>query len=131
MPARRERPGLRLAIANDASNDQVWIVERRAKGVGKRIAQFPAFMYRPRRFRRHMARNAARERELRKEPLHPFFIGQDLRIDFAVSSLEVCISNQTRTAMPRSGNIDHIEVVLFDLPVQVHVNEVEAGVVPQ
>ena len=61
--------GFRLAVADDAGNDQIGIVESGAIGVGQRIAQLAAFMNRARRFRRHMAGNAVGPGELAKQPL--------------------------------------------------------------
>ena len=61
MPARRQRPGFRLAVADDAGDDQIGIVERRAIGVRDGVAQFAAFVDRAGRLRRHMARECRRE----------------------------------------------------------------------
>ena len=64
MPGRRERAGLGLAVADDAGDDQVGIVECGAIGVHQRVAELAALVDRARRFRRGMARNAAGKREL-------------------------------------------------------------------
>ena len=61
MPRGGERPCLRLAVADDAGHDQVGIIKGGAVGVHERVTQFAALMYRSRRFRRGMARDAARE----------------------------------------------------------------------
>ena len=76
MPARRQRSGLRLAVADDAGDDQIGIVEGRAVGMREGIAEFAAFMDRARRLRRDVARDAAGERELREEALHALFVGE-------------------------------------------------------
>jgi hypothetical protein len=91
------------------------------------IAEFAAFVYRTRRLRRHVARDAAGERELGEQALHALFVAGDVRINFTVSSLEVGIRDQAGPAMPRAGNVDHVEVVLLDHPVQVNVDEIETG----
>ena len=72
-----------------------------------------------------MARNAAGERELGEEALHALFVGGDVRIDLAVGPLEVGVRDQARPAMPGAGDVDHVEVVLLDQPVQVDVDEVQ------
>src|SRR5262249_52483985 len=59
MPARRQRSGFRFAVADDAGNDQIGIVERRSVGVRDGIAEFAALLYRTGRLRRHMARYVA------------------------------------------------------------------------
>ena len=71
VPARRQRSGFRLAVADDAGDDQIGVVERRAIGVRQRIAELAAFVDRTRRLRRDVARDAAGKRELREQPLHP------------------------------------------------------------
>ena len=48
MPGRRERPGLRFAVADDARDDQLGVVERRAEGMAQRIAELAAFVDRSR-----------------------------------------------------------------------------------
>ena len=63
MPRGRERPGLRLAVADHHGDDQIGIVERGAEGVREAIAEFAALMNRARRFRRAMTADAARERK--------------------------------------------------------------------
>ena len=127
MPARRQRPGFRLAIANDTGNDQVRVVESGAVGVRQSVAKLATFVNRARRFRRHMTWDPAWERELGEESLHPLLVLRDVRIDFAISALKICICDYTGAAMPWAGNIDHIQVVIPDQPIQMNVDEVQAG----
>ena len=51
VPARRERPRLRLAVADDARDDEIGIVEHRAERVAERITQLAALMDRARALR--------------------------------------------------------------------------------
>ena len=74
MPARRERPGLRFAVADDAADEQVGVVEHRAVRVHERVAELAALVDRARRLRRDVARNAARERELPEQPAQPVLV---------------------------------------------------------
>src|SRR5689334_18129085 len=127
MPARRQRAGLRLAVTDDARNDQVRVVEGRSIGVRNGVAELTSLMDRSGRFRRDMAWNAAGKRELSEQALHPLLVGGDVRINLAVSALEVGVCDQTRPAMARAGNVDHVEVMLLDDPVEVDVNEIQAG----
>ena len=60
VPAGGERAGFRFAIAHDAGDEQVGIVERRAEGVGQRVAQLAAFVDRAGRLRRDVARECRR-----------------------------------------------------------------------
>ena len=64
MPARRQRARLRLAVADDADDDEVGIVEGRAERVDERVAELAALVDRAGRLRSRMARDAAGEREL-------------------------------------------------------------------
>ena len=125
MPACRQRSGLRLAVADDTGNDQVRVVEGCSVGVGDSVAELPAFVNGTGRLRGHMAWNAARERELREEPFHALLIGGDVRVNLAVGSLEIGVRDQARPAMPGSSNVDHVQVVLLDEPVQVDIDEVQ------
>src|SRR6201982_937293 len=74
-----------------------------------------------------MARDTAREGELSEQTLHALFVGGNVRIDLTVGPLEVVVRDKTGTAMPGAGDVDHVEVVLLDHPVQVNVDEVQAG----
>ena len=127
MPARGERPCLRLAVAHHARHDQVGIVEGGAVGVREGVAELAALVDRAGRLRGHVARNAAGERELGEEALHAFLVPGDARIHLAVGALEVGVRDEAGTAVPGAGDVDHVEVVLLDHPVQVDVDEVQPG----
>ena len=81
VPRRGERSRLRFAIADHARDEQVRVVKRRAESVRQRVAQFTAFMNRPRCLGRHMARNAAGEGKLFEQPLQPVFVLRYVGID--------------------------------------------------
>ena len=48
LPRALERPGLRLAVADDGDDDQVGVVERRAEGVRQHVAELAALVDRAR-----------------------------------------------------------------------------------
>ena len=127
VPGGRQWPGFRFAVADHAGDDQIGIVERRAEGVAQRIAQFAAFVDRSRRGRRDMAGNSARKRELLEQLFQTGLIQADVRIDLALAAFEIDVADQCRAAMAGAGDIDHVEVVLLDHPVQVDIDEVLAG----
>ena len=77
------------------------------------------------RFRRDMARDAAREAELLEQPLHALGIPADVRIDLAIGALQIGVGDQRRPAMPRPDHIDHVEVVALDHPIEVDVDQVQ------
>ena len=64
VPARRQRTRLRLAIADDAGDDQIRIVVGGPIGVREGVAEFAALVNGAGGLRRHMARNPAGEGEL-------------------------------------------------------------------
>ena len=71
VPTRGQRARLRFAVAHDAGDDQIRIVECRAVRMTQRVAQFAAFVDAARCLRCNVAGNAAGEAELLEQPL-PF-----------------------------------------------------------
>ena len=66
------------------------------------------------------------KRELLEELLQPGLILADVGIDLAVSAFEIRVANDGRAAVPGAGDVNHVEVVFLDDPVQVDVDEVLA-----
>jgi hypothetical protein len=126
VPASRERPGLGLAVADDAANEEIRVVKCGAVGVHQRVAKLAALVDRAGRLRRDMARDAARERELPKQGTHAVRVIGDVRIGLAVGALEVRIGDQAGTSMPRTRHVERVQVVLTDCSVHVRVDEVQS-----
>jgi hypothetical protein len=126
VPAGGERARLGLAIADDARDDEIGVVESSAGRMHERVTQLTAFVDRAGGFRRHVARDPARERELLEQPLHAFGIGRDLGIDLAVGAFEIGVRDDAGAAVTRTDDIDHVRVAFLDDAVQVHVDEIEA-----
>jgi len=114
-----------LAITNDARHDQVGIVEGGSVRVREGVAQLASLVYRAWGLRRHVAGNAAGERELGEQALHALLVLGHVRIDLAVGALQVGVRHEARPPVARAGDVDHVEIVLLDHPVQVDVDEVE------
>ncbi len=93
----------------------------------QRIAELAALMDRTGRFRRHMARNAAGERELPEKLAHALGALGNLRIDFAIDAFEIGIGDHARASVSRSADMDHVEIGLADHAVEMSVDEVETG----
>src|SRR5207247_7879264 len=70
VPARRERPGLRLSVADDAEHHKVRIIEGGTVGVRQRVAELAALVDGAGGFGRDVARAASGKRELPKQPSH-------------------------------------------------------------
>ncbi|MGY4362179.1 hypothetical protein ACVW0J_008672 [Bradyrhizobium sp. i1.7.7] len=127
VPGRRERAGFRLAIADDAGDDQVGIVECGAIGMHQRVAEFAAFVDRAWRFRRRVARNAAGEGELPEKFSQSVCIARDVRIDLAVAAFEIGVGHHARAAMAGTADIEHVDIERADDAVEMGVNEVQTG----
>jgi hypothetical protein len=126
VPCGRQRAGLGLAVTDHARHDQAGIVERGAEGMAKRVPQLAAFVDRSWSRRRDVAGDAPGKRELGEELPEPGFILADVRIDLAVCALEVGIPHQRRPAVTGTSDIEHVQVILLDNPVQVNVDEILA-----
>ena len=62
MPAGGQRSGLGLAVADDAGDDQVGVVERRAEGVAEAVAELAPLVDRARGLGGDVAGDARRGR---------------------------------------------------------------------
>src|SRR5580704_6521722 len=111
VPARGERAGFRLAVADDAGDNQIRIVEGRAICMEEGIAEFAPLMDRPRCFRRDMDGNAVWPGELSKQPLQPVSAALDIRIAFGIGPFQVAMRYQPRPAMTGADDIDHVQIV--------------------
>ena len=124
LPGGRQGARFGLAVADDAGDDEPRIVERGAEGVAQRISEFAALVDGARRRRRDMARNAAGKGELLEQPFHPGFVLADVGIDLAVAALEIGVGDQRRSAVAGTGDVDHVEIMQSDRPVQMDVDEI-------
>jgi len=124
MPCGGERTRLRLAVADDAGDAEVGIVKHCPERMAERIAQLAALVDRARTLRRGVAGNAAGKRKLLEELLQPRLILADVGIDLAVCAFEIGIAHDGRAAASGTGDVNHVEVVFLDNPVQMHVDEV-------
>jgi hypothetical protein len=73
VPAGGQRSSLGFAIADNATHQQVGVIESRAGSVAQRVSEFAAFVNRTWRFRRVVAGNSTGEGKLFKQALHAFF----------------------------------------------------------
>ena len=127
VPAGRQRPGLRLSIADHAGDHEVRVVEGRAIGMAERIAELASLMDAARRLGRHVAGNPAGEAELLEQPPHAVGVLADVRVDLAVGAFEIGVGDQRRPAVARPDHVDHVEIVALDDPVEVDIEHVQPG----
>src|SRR3984885_2187364 len=124
MPRGGKRPGFRFAVADHAGYGKTGIVKDGAKSMAQRISEFTALMDRSRALGGSMARNSTGKGKLGKKALQSGFVLADIRIPLAVSAFEIRSADHRRSAVPRSGHVNHVQVVFLDDPIQVRVNEI-------
>ena len=126
LPGGRQGARFRFTVADDAGDDQIGIVERGPEGMAERVPQLATFVNRPRRRRRNVAGNPAGKRELLEQLFQPGFVLADVRIDLAPGAFEVNVAHDRRAAVTGTGDVEHVQVILLDDPVQMHIDEVLA-----
>src|SRR5581483_2184127 len=126
MPAGGQRPGLGLAVADDAGDDEVGVVESGPESVTQSVAQLAALVNATRSFGSDVAGNAAGEAELLEQLLHALDILADVRVHLAVGAFQVGVGHQRRTAVPRANDVNHVQIITLDDPIQMHVEHVQA-----
>src|ERR1022692_1277811 len=126
MPRGCERPRFGLAVPDHAGHQQHRVVKNRAERMTQRVSEFAAFMDRTGALRRSMTRNSAGKRELGKQTFQSGLVLTDVRVDFAVGAFQIGAADHRRTAVPGTGYVDHVEIVLVDDPVQMRVDEILA-----
>ena len=94
--------------------------------MAQRIAEFTALMDRSRCRRGDVAGDATWKGELGEQLLHTGFVLCDTRVDVAPAAFEVGVGDQGRSAVPRTGDVEHVKIELLDDPVQVYIDEVLA-----
>ena len=78
-------------------------------------------------FRRDVAGDAVGPGKLPEQPLHAVAVTLDVGIALGVGAFEVALRDRAGAAVPRPHDVDHVQVVLDDQPVQVDVDEVQTG----
>ena len=72
-----------------------------------------------------MTGDATGKGKLGEQFFHPLFVLRNVWVQLAVGALQIGIGDQARTAMPRTSDIDHVQVMLVDDTVQMDVDEVQ------
>src|ERR1700730_13638061 len=83
-------------------------------------------MNRARRFWSDMARNTIGPGELTKQPREPATAAFDIWIDLSIGALQISVRQQPRSAVPGADDVDHIQIMRFDHPVEMHIDEIQA-----
>src|ERR1700682_6329333 len=123
MPGGRKRAGLFLPTAHRYCDDEIGIVECCSVRVRDGVPKFAAFMNGTGRLRCAVRTYSSGKRELPEEFEHARFVAALIRIDFGVMTFEIAVGQRGWRAMPGTGDINDIQVVLLDEPIQVHPNQ--------
>ncbi len=126
VPAAGQRPGLGLAVADHARHEQVRVVERRPVGVHQRVAELAALVDGAGRLRGRVRGDAAGEGELPEQPGHPRDVLGDARVELAVGALQVGVGHHPGAAVAGTADVDGVQVLVPDDPVEVRVDQVQA-----
>ena len=128
MPGRGQRPGFRFSVTNHDVDNQVGIVEGRTKSMRNAVSQFPALVNGARHFWRAMAAQLTGKRERLKQAKHAGFVLTLGGVDLRVSSFKVAVGKHGGCSMPRTRQINHVQIVLADDAVQMDPCECLAGI---
>src|SRR5262249_16745465 len=126
LPTSRQGSGFGFTVTDDACNDQIRNIECSAIRVTQCIAKFAAFMDAARSFWRNVPWNSAGERKLLEQPVHAVQILTDVGVELTVSSLQIGMGDQRRTAVARANYVDHVQIIALDDPIQVNTQHVQA-----
>ena len=114
------------AVAHHAAGEEGRIVEDRAVGVQQGVAEFAAFVDGPRRFRRGMAGDPAREGKLAEQPGKTFFVLLYVGVQLRVSAFEISVGHHPRPAMARAAYVNRVEAMEPYRTIHVRVNKIQA-----
>ncbi len=125
MPTGSKRSGFSFAVSHNTAHQQVRIVERSTVRMRDGVSELSSFVNRARSLRRNVAGNSTWERELLEEPLHTFHALRNVRINLAVSAFQIGVGHNSRSTVTRADDVDHIQVVALDHPIEVRVDEIQ------
>ena len=74
-----------------------------------------------------MAGNAAGEGEALEELLHTLLVPGDIGIDLRVAAVQPVLRHHGVAAVTGAGEIDHVQIIALDDPVEVRIDEVLPG----
>ena len=118
VPGGGERAGLGFAVADAAGDEEVGVVEGCAEGVGEGVAEFAAFVDGAGGLGGAVAADAAGEGELLEEFEEAGFVLRLVGVDLGVGAFEVGVGESGGCSVAGAGDVDGVEVVLFDEAIQ-------------
>jgi hypothetical protein len=119
--------GFGFAVANDASDDQIGIVESGAVGVKEGVAELAAFVNGAGSFGSDVTGDAVRPGELTEKALDAIGVALDVGVDFGVGAFQVSVRDDARSTVTGADDEHHVEVALRDHTVEMGIDEIQAG----
>src|SRR5665213_798471 len=92
--------------------------------MAERIAELSTFMNRSGRRGCDMAGNASGKGELLEQLFETRFVLRDIGVNFTPGAFQIDVAHDCRTAMSGTGDIEHVEIIFLDDPVEMHIDEV-------
>ena len=126
VPGGRQRPCFRLAVANDAGDQQVRVVEGGAEGVEQAIAKLAAFVDRAGRLGCGVAGDAAWKGELFEQAPQPVGIAGNARVALGIGALEVGVGDHARAAMARATYVNRVQIAFGNGAIEMDVHKIQA-----
>lgn len=123
MPGGRKRTSLCLPIAYRDCDDEIGIIECCSVRVRDGVTKFAAFVDGTGVLRCAVRTYASRKRKLPEEFEHARFVAALIRINLGVVAFEITVGQRSWRAMPGTGNINDIQIILLDEPIQVDPNQ--------
>ena len=128
VPGGGEGAGLGFAVADAAGDEKVGVVEGGSVGVGEGVAEFAAFVDGAGVFRSAVTADSAWKRELLEELEEAGFVLGFVVVDLGVGAFEIGVGESGGCSVSGAGDVDGVEVVLFDEAIHVDPDEGLAGI---
>ena len=125
MPGGGQWAGFGLAVTHHHRNQQVGVVESRTEGMREAVAQLAALVNRSRSLRRAVAADAPGKGEIAEELQQASAVFCLVWVDFGIGALQVHGCQYARCAVAGPCQVNGVEVIFADKPVQVHVQETQ------
>ena len=93
----------------------------------KDVAEFTTFMNRSRCWHTDVTRHTAWRRKTAKQLAHAADVLAHFGVHLRVSAFEIHVRDHRRPTVPWSGKKDHVGVVFVDQPIQMRVDQTQAG----
>ena len=120
--------GLGFAVLDAAGDEEVGVVEGSSIGVGEGVAELAAFVDGAGSLGGAVAADASGEGELLEELEEAGFVLRLVGVDLGVGAFEVGVGEGGGCSVAGAGDVDGVEVVLFDEAVHVDPDEGLAGI---